>query len=64
MNFNNLIYLYLNYLFYVTGDMSIKPIVKFVISLASLLKKKYQLFKKYYIFIKFWTFNILIQTKG
>ena len=39
MNFNNLIYLYLNYLFYVTGDMSIKPIVKFVISLASLLKK-------------------------
>ena len=64
MNFNNLIYLYLNYLFYVIGDMLIKPIVEFVISLASLLKKKYQLFKKYYIFIKFWTFNILIQTKG
>ena len=39
MNFNNLIYLYLNYLFYVIGDMSIEPIVKFVISLASLLKK-------------------------
>ena len=42
--------------FYVIGDMSVKFIVKFVISLASLLKKKYQLFKKCYIFIKFWTF--------
>ena len=42
--------------FYVIGDMSIKSIVKFVVSLASLLKKKYQLFKKFYIFIKFWTF--------
>ena len=40
-------------LFYVIGDMSVKSIVKFVISLASLLKKKYQLFKKCYIFIKF-----------
>ena len=40
-------------IFYVIGDMSVKSIVKFVISLASLLKKKYQLFKKYYIFIKF-----------
>ena len=39
-------------LFYVIGDMSIKSIVKFVVSLASLLKK-YQLFLKYYIFIKF-----------
>ena len=42
--------------FYVIGDMSVKFIVKFVISLASLLKKKYQLFKKCYIFIKFWAF--------
>ena len=40
-------------IFYVIGDMSVKSIVKFVISLASLLKKKYQLFKKCYIFIKF-----------
>ena len=40
-------------LFYVIGDMSVKSIVKFVVSLASLLKKKYQLFKKCYIFIKF-----------
>ena len=43
-------------LFYMTGDMSVKSIVKFVVSLASLLKKKYQLFKKCYIFIKFWAF--------
>ena len=27
-------------LFYMTGDMSVKSIVKFVVSLASLLKKK------------------------
>ena len=40
-------------IFYVIGDMSVKSIVKFVISLTSLLKKKYQLFKKCYIFIKF-----------
>ena len=42
-------------LFYVIGDMLVKSIVKFVVSLASLLKKKYQLFKKCYIFIKFWS---------
>ena len=42
-------------LFYVIGDMSIKSIVKFVVSLAS-LKKKCQLFKKCNIFIKFWAF--------
>ena len=40
-------------LFYVISDMSVKSIVKFIISLTLLLKKKYQLFKKYYIFIKF-----------
>ena len=40
-------------LFYVIGDMSVKSIVKFVVFLASFLKKKYQLFKKCYIFIKF-----------
>ena len=33
-------------LFYVIGDMSVKSIVKFVVFLASLLKRKYQLFKK------------------
>ena len=33
-------------LFYVIGDMLVKFIIKFVIFLASLLKKKYQLFKK------------------
>ena len=41
---------------YMIGDMSIKPILKFVIYLASLLKKKYQLFKKCYIYKKFWAF--------
>ena len=35
-------------LFYVIGDMSVKFIVKFVVSFTLLLKKKYQLFKKYY----------------
>ena len=40
-------------IFYMIGDMSVKSIIKFVVFLASLLKKKYQLFKKYYIFIKF-----------
>ena len=48
-------------IFYVIGDMlvksKLKPIVKFVVSLTSLKKKKYQLFKKYYIFIKFWVFT-------
>ena len=39
--------------FYVIGDMLVKSIIKFVVSLSSLLKKKYQLFKKCYIFIKF-----------
>ena len=43
-------------LFYVIGDMSVKSIVKFVVSLTSLLKKKYQLFLKCYIFMKFWIF--------
>ena len=43
-------------LFYVIGDMLVKSIVKFVISLVSFFKKKYQLFKKCYIFIKFWVF--------
>ena len=42
--------------FYVIGDMSVKLIVKFVISLTSLFKKKYQLFKKCYILIKIWVF--------
>ena len=42
-------------LFYVIGDMSVKSIVKFIVSLATLLKKK-KLFKKCYIFIKFGTF--------
>ena len=41
--------------FYAIGDMLVKSIVKFVVSLASLIKKN-QLFKKYYIFIKFWAF--------
>ena len=40
-------------LFYVIGDMSVKSLIKFVVFLASFLKKKYQLFKKCYIFIKF-----------
>ena len=42
--------------FYVIGDMSVKSIVKFVVSLASLLKKSTNYFKKCYIFIKFWVF--------
>ena len=43
-------------LFYVIDDMSVKSIIKFVVFLASLLKKMYQLFKKCNIFIKFWVF--------
>ena len=40
-------------LFYMIGDVSIKHIVKFVISLISFLKKKkYQLFKKMLYFYK------------
>ena len=39
-------------LFYVIGDISVKSIVKFVISLTVLFKK-IQLFKKCYMFIKF-----------
>ena len=46
-------------LFYVIDDMSVKSIIKFVVFLASLLKKMYQLFKKCNIFIKFWG-NFLI----
>ena len=42
--------------FYVIGDMLVKSIVKFVISLVSLFFKKYQLFKKCHIYIKFWAF--------
>ena len=38
MNFNNLI-ICVWITFYVIGDISIKPIVKFMIFLASLLKK-------------------------
>ena len=41
-------------LFYMIGDMLVKSIIKFVVFLASLLKKKYKVFKKCYIFIKFW----------
>ena len=43
-------------LFYVIGDISVKFIVKFMVSLVSLLKKSTNYFKKCYIFIKFWTF--------
>ena len=43
-------------LFYVIGDMLVKSIVKFVISLTTLLKKSTNYFKKCYIFIKFWAF--------
>ena len=42
--------------FYVIGDMLVKSIVKFVISLTTLLKKSTNYFKKCYIFIKFWAF--------
>ena len=38
--------------FYVIGDMSVKPIVKFMIYLASLLKKKSTNYLKNVIFIK------------
>ena len=43
-------------LFYVIGDISAKSIIKFVVFLASLLKKSTNYLKKCYIFIKFWTF--------
>ena len=38
-------------LFYMTGDMSVKSIVKFVVSLASLLKKKNTNYLKNVIFL-------------
>ena len=38
-------------LFYMTGDMSVKSIVKFVVSLASLLKKKSTNYLKNVIFL-------------
>ena len=37
--------------FYVIGDMSIKSIVKFVVSLVSLLKKKSTNYLKNFIFL-------------
>ena len=40
-------------LFYVIGYISVKSIIKFVVFLASLLKKITNYLKKYYIFIKF-----------
>ena len=43
-------------LFYVIGDMSVKSIIKFMVFLASLLKKSTNYLKKCYIFIKFWIF--------
>ena len=43
-------------IFYVIGDMSVKSTIKFVVFLASLLKKSTNYLKKYYIFIKFWVF--------
>ena len=57
MSFNNVINKYLKY-FFVIGNMSIcKSIVKFVISLTSLIiKSAQQFFKKSYFFIKFWVF--------
>ena len=43
-------------LFYVISEMSIKSIVKFVVSLASLLKKSTNYLKNVIFFIKFWVF--------
>ena len=43
-------------LFYVISDMSVKFIVNFVISLASLLKESTNYLKNIIFFIKFWTF--------
>ena len=51
MSFNNVIDEYLKY-FFVIGNMSIyKSIIKFVISLTSLIIKSAQPFKKIHIFI-------------
>ena len=38
------------------GDMSIKPIVKFVVFLTSLLKKSTNYLKKCYILKNYWAF--------
>ena len=43
-------------LFYMISDISIKSIVKFVVSLALLFKKSTNYLKIIIIFIKFWTF--------
>ena len=57
MSFNNVINEYLKY-FFVIGNMSVcKSIIKFVISLISLIIKSAQQFENFHIFfIKFWTF--------
>ena len=56
MNFINLTNEYL-YNFFVINNMTIcKPIVKFVVSLTSIIKKC-TTFKKKYNFINIWTFN-------
>ena len=52
MNFNNVINEYLKY-FFVIGNMSVcKSIVKFVISITSLIIKSAQQFEKIHIFYK------------
>ena len=56
MNFNNVINEYLKY-FFVIGNMSVcKSIVKFVISITSLIIKVHNHLKKFIFFIKFWVF--------
>ena len=57
MNFNNLIYLCLSYFFYVIGDMLVKSMVKFVVSLASLLKKSTNYLKTVIFFKNFGPFT-------
>ena len=57
MSFNNVINEYLKY-FFVIGNMSVcKSIIKFVMSLISLIIKSAQQSEKIHIFfIKFWIF--------
>ena len=56
MNFNNVIGEYLKYFFVIDNISIYKSIVKFVISLTSLIIKSAQLFEKDRSFIKFWAF--------
>ena len=57
MNFINLTNECLYHFFVINNITICKPIVKFVVSLISLIKKNVQPLENIYSFIKIWTFN-------